>query len=128
MKKNMTLFFRATGVIFILAIWVGSLIPLNNLAVPGSDKLHHFIAYGSLMAVWMLATPQQKLFHHGLIAFALMAMGLAIEAAQGLTAYRFFEWADALANAVGVMIGWTCGQLALRIQAALSLKRSITAA
>ncbi len=127
MKNNMMQFFRATGVIFILAIWVGSLIPLNNLAVPGSDKLHHLVAYGSLMTVWMLATPQQKMFHHGLIAFALMTMGLAIETAQGLTAYRFFEWADALANSAGVLLGWALGAVALRLQSVFTLKRSVTA-
>jgi VanZ family protein len=34
-------------------------------------------------------------------------MGVTIEFLQGLTPYRFFEWADALANAAGVIIGWT---------------------
>ncbi len=123
---NMTLFFRVTGITLILAIWVGSLIPLNNIALPGSDKLHHFVAYGSLMMVWVLATPQQKMFNHGLIAFACMTMGLAIETTQGLTPYRFFEWADALANSVGVLLGWLLGWLALRLQSLFSVKRPVT--
>ena len=123
----MTVFFRLTGIILILAIWLGSLMPLNNVVLPGSDKLHHFAAYGGLMLIWVLATPHLNLRRQALMACVFMLMGLTIEVAQGFTPYRFFEWADALANAVGVLIGWTFGQLALRIQTALSLKRTVTA-
>ncbi len=106
---------RAAGVAIIVAIWVLSLLPLNQMVVPGGDKLHHFIAYGSLMLVWVLATPHHRLRQHVLMAIGFMLMGLAVECAQGLTPYRFFDWADALANALGVMIGWVLATLVSRM-------------
>ncbi|MEI6738396.1 MAG: VanZ family protein [Pseudomonadota bacterium] len=107
-------FFRLTGFAIILLIWVLSLVPLNQITIPGGDKLHHLIAYSSLMMVWVLATPRRTAMQHFWMALAFMAMGLAIECAQGLTTYRFFEWADALANSLGVLLGWALGKLVLQ--------------
>ncbi len=114
-ELNMIRIFRLTGAGIIVAIWVLSLLPLNQMMVPGGDKLHHFIAYGSLMLVWALATPRHSMRQHALMAGGFMAMGLAVECAQGLTPYRFFEWADALANALGVMGGWVLAMFASRM-------------
>ena len=105
---------RLAGILLVITIWVLSLMPLSHSLPPGGDKLHHFIAYGSLMLVWVLATPRQTIWPRGAMVLGFMAMGLAIEFAQGLTPYRFFEWADALANALGVMLGWGLGVLMLR--------------
>jgi glycopeptide antibiotics resistance protein len=44
-----------------------------------------------------------------------MLIGVAIEFAQGLTPYRFFEWADAAANAIGVCLGWALAALLMRV-------------
>lgn len=106
---------RLAGVAIIVAIWVLSLLPLNQMVMPGGDKLHHFIAYGSLMLVWVLATPHHRLRQHVLMAIGFMLMGLAVECAQGLTPYRFFEWADAMANSLGVISGWILAWLARRL-------------
>lgn len=112
---NLIRILRAAGVAIVVAIWLLSLLPLNQIVVPGGDKLHHFIAYGSLMLVWALAMPQHSIRQHAWMAGGFMLMGLAVECAQGLTPYRFFEWADALANSLGVMGGWVLATLASRM-------------
>jgi VanZ family protein len=104
---------KLAGIGIIAAIWALSLMPLNQVAVPGGDKLHHFVAYGSLMLVWTLIHAEKSTVQQLKLAAAFMAMGLLIECAQGLTTYRFFEWADALANALGVLLGWMIGRIAL---------------
>jgi VanZ family protein len=40
------------------------------------------------------------------IALSLALMGVALEIAQGYTTYRSFEYADMVANATGVLLGW----------------------
>jgi VanZ family protein len=97
-----------------VSIWVLSLIPLQQAIVPGGDKLHHLLAYASVMLAWRFATPAHTKWQQLAVALSLMAMGLAIEFLQGLTPYRFFEWADALANATGVMVGWMLSLAMLR--------------
>jgi VanZ family protein len=102
---------KLAGIGIIVAIWVLSLMPLNQVAVPGGDKLHHFIAYGSLMLVWTLLHAEKSITQQLKLAVVFMAMGVLIECAQGLTTYRFFEWADALANSIGVILGWLMGRI-----------------
>lgn len=120
---NIKQLLRLAGVLIIIAIWVLSLIPLNQVVAPGGDKLHHFIAYGSLMFTWTLTAAEKTTTQQLKLAIIFMAMGLIIECAQGLTPYRFFEWADALANALGVLIGWLLGRLAMPILRAETLER-----
>jgi len=108
---------RITAICITLAIWVLCLIPITQ-PLPGSDKLHHFAAYAALMLVWRLSMGASSLSVQVRLAIALMLMGVAIECAQGLTPYRSFEWADAAANATGVLIGWALANTALRVVAA----------
>jgi VanZ family protein len=112
---NLQRFLRLAAIGVTCAIWVLSLMPLNQTAVPGGDKLHHLLAYAGLMLVWRLATPHTTVRTQIKLAILFMLMGLAIEFAQGLTPYRFFEWADALANAIGVLAGWALANLLLRV-------------
>ncbi|MFN7474950.1 MAG: VanZ family protein [Burkholderiales bacterium] len=84
--------------------------------IPGGDKLHHLLAYAGLMLVWRLAMPQANTRTQLKLAILLMLMGVAIEFAQGLTPHRFFEWADALANATGVCLGWSVAALLIRVR------------
>jgi VanZ family protein len=71
--------------------------------VPFADKWEHFTAYGLLMA-WFcqLALPRSR----WRLALAFIAMGGLIEGLQALGGVRSAEWADALANTVGVALGW----------------------
>jgi glycopeptide antibiotics resistance protein len=50
-------------------------------------------------------------------AAAFILMGVALEFAQGATAYRSFEVADMLANTAGVILGWALVAAAPRIGA-----------
>ncbi|MGH8728613.1 MAG: VanZ family protein [Burkholderiales bacterium] len=96
---------RALGWLMVTAIVVVTLIPPPD-RIPTfaySDKLAHFSAYGLLM-LWfaqLYATRQARMWHAALF----VAMGIALEFCQGALGYRSFEYADMLANALGVFGG-----------------------
>ena len=106
--------FRAAGIGIIIAIWVLSLIPIDQSVVPGSSHSHHFIAYFVCMYVWGQAyrRPVTRLWF--VIAFSLM--GALIECAQGLTSYRHFSFMDMAVDAVAVIAGWLTVTVQLAIQ------------
>lgn len=66
------------------------------------DKVEHSIAYASLSwwfcQIYMTARLR--------VVLALIAMGVLIEILQGLSGYRYFEYADMLANSTGVLLGF----------------------
>ena len=71
-----------------------------------SDKIEHFASY------FLLAFGAVQLFTRGQVllmaALGLVALGIGIEIAQGaLTSDRSADPYDALANAVGVLLGMT---------------------
>jgi hypothetical protein len=69
-----------------------------------ADKYGHVLAYGVVM-FWFLqiyeCTPSRLTF-----AGALIALGIGLEFAQSWTGYRTFDYADMVANAIGITIGW----------------------
>ena len=72
------LFFRLTSIAVLLAIWILSLLPVSDLPrAPGTDKLHHVIAYFACMFCWgqwfTRPVPRLKL------VIAFIAMGALIE-------------------------------------------------
>lgn len=78
-----------------------SLMPLPQLsAVPGSDKTHHFIAYGALVLPLMLKKPKYWLTI--LVFFVLWSGG--IELVQPYV-NRYGEWLDLAANTGGIITG-----------------------
>ena len=89
-------------IITILSLW-----PLDNLPpVPGTDKTHHFIAYGVLMFPTALRKPKYWL----LISLFFIAFSGAIELVQPYV-NRYGEFEDLLANITGL----GCGLLIARI-------------
>ena len=88
----------------VATVVVLSLIPLSVDMGDDRDKLAHFVAYGSL-SFWfgMLYNGAGRQLR---IAIAFAAMGVVIECLQGMTAYRTFEFADMIANAIGAALGW----------------------
>ena len=96
--------FRTAGIGMVVSVFVLSLIPITHNPAPGGDKLHHFIAYASCMICWAQVYKQPVARFK--LAIALALTGVLIECLQDLTSYRFFEWLDMVANAVGVIIGW----------------------
>lgn len=64
------------------------------------DKAQHMIAYAVLM--WWF----RQAFTRRMRWFAFLTLlGVGLECIQGLTAYRYFEYGDMVANALGVTLG-----------------------
>ncbi|HCI14495.1 MAG TPA: VanZ family protein [Gallionellaceae bacterium] len=99
-------------------LWVATVVylslipnPPETVRFPGVDKLQHALAYGLLM-LWfcqMYVHRQQRL----VVTALLIALGIAVEFMQETTGYRYFEFTDMLANAVGVMLGWVWARTGL---------------
>ena len=91
--------------IIAVAIMILSLTPLEQLPdAPGSDKWHHFIAYGAL-ALPLSFLQIKRLWIALLLA---MTLGGVIEIIQPY-ANRYGEWGDFAANGAGVMMGAILG-------------------
>lgn len=92
-------------VLALVAVCAVCLVPLDGLPpLPdNSDKVEHLLAY------FVLAAGAVQLFggSRTLLAAALglVALGIGIEFAQGMTAYRSADPWDALANSIGVLLG-----------------------
>ena len=73
-------------------------------AVPDGDKIGHTLAYAVLSAWAVMIFRTRTAWLRS--AVALMALGIAIEFAQGaLTANRMADPYDALADALGILLG-----------------------
>ncbi|TLS77403.1 VanZ family protein [Mariprofundus erugo] len=84
------------AVITTLSLW-----PMEKLPdVPGSDKIHHYIAYGALMLPLALRRPQGWPW----LALLFFAWSGAIELIQPYV-NRYGEWADLAANGAGLLSG-----------------------
>jgi len=68
------------------------------------DKIEHAIAYATLSFFWLLSfgTTKKKI---NIIIGVCIAYGAVIEVLQSTTAYRTFDYADMIANAIGVLLG-----------------------
>nr|WP_132987062.1 VanZ family protein [Luteimonas terricola] len=108
----------------IAAVVVFSMMPAPDLpSPPGSDKLHHFLAYFVLAAsAVQLFSRWPALLGAGL---GLVLLGIGLEHAQGaFTGTRMADRWDALANTLGVIAGLgtrltPLDDLLLRIEARL---------
>ncbi len=75
------------------------------------DKVEHGLAYAAL-SWWfcqLYVSPKSRL----LLCVALVGYGALIEILQGMTGYRYFEYADMLADSIGVLLGWWLARTAL---------------
>jgi len=70
---------------------------------PNQDKFFHALAYFGLMS-WFAQIYHDK-FQRNMIALVFIFMGVALEYLQGFDPNRYFEFADMLANSVGVALG-----------------------
>lgn len=92
---------QGTGWLLVAAVAVLSLLPQPpQPPVLTWDKSHHLLAYGLLMFWFRQSFAPRPVW----VAF-LVALGLVLEVLQGLSGYRYFEWADLLANTLGVGAG-----------------------
>jgi VanZ family protein len=78
--------------------------PPEPVSFEGVDKLEHLLAYAGLMLwfcqVYVTRTARIR------ILVGLVSLGVCIEILQGMGGYRYFEYADMLANSGGVLMGW----------------------
>lgn len=100
----------ALGILLLLGIVIGSLIPVSRIEIHTSDKIIHVLMYLLLMA-WFAQIMEARL--HLRIAIFFVSLGLFLEYAQHATGYRSFEWGDVLANFAGVAVGWVLGHTIL---------------
>lgn len=86
-----------------LAVLALSLMPaVPHMPSTGWDKSNHLLAFAVLALLGCLAWPGSAVR----TLTGLLAYGALIEVLQSLLTYRFAEWADLLADAVGLVWGW----------------------
>lgn len=101
-----TLTLMMLAVITLLSLWPRGHLP----SVPGTDKIHHLIAYGCLMLPLALRKPDKWMLF-GLLFIAYSGL---IELIQPYV-NRHGEWADLGVNVVGVVCGVIVAGLINRI-------------
>ena len=99
------------AIIWTLLITVASLVNFNNVpkvAIPGNDKLVHFLFYLFFVVFWSFALHKNfyfKKYSFIIIVFAIV-YGIIIEVLQGvLTSTRQADFYDVLANTAGAIVG-----------------------
>ena len=99
------------SVTVLIVITVLSLTPLAHLPdVPGSDKTHHFVAYGALFFPVAFVKPK----HWLLIALIFIVWSGVIELIQP-SVNRYGEWLDFFANSAGIICGFILARLTNKI-------------
>jgi VanZ family protein len=94
----------------LIAVTVLSLLPTDFLPPPVFslwDKAQHALGFAGLALLGLLAYPQRP----WQVAVMLLLYGGAIEVAQAATGWRYGEWFDLLADAVGIGVGGLLGLL-----------------
>ena len=110
-----TLFWQALLLVLLVAVaWLAlTPKPPPDLTL-GWDKLNHGSAFVALaFCAWLGQGGQPR--RGALAMVALLAYGGLIELAQWLVPGRSGEWADLLADAVGLAVGAALAWLALRL-------------
>ena len=98
---RLTRLWYGCGIALLLVVAVISLVPVSGSG--GNDKLAHMLIYLVLSGWFSLIAARPALLWR--VFFGLIAYGLLMELLQGLTDYRSLEFADAVANSIGVAIG-----------------------
>ena len=95
------------SVLILASITILSLWPVATLPpVPGSDKIHHFIAYALLMFPVSLIKPRYWL----VIGLFFILWSGSIELIQPYV-NRYGEWMDLVANIAGMVFGLLSARL-----------------
>jgi len=102
------------AIVYTLVLTIASLIQLGDLSVGAfspTDKMLHLGASFVLAFVWMLfyllKMEQKQNYIPAFIVISVLVIifGMLIEVLQGvLTTYRQPDWADVVANSIGVLI------------------------
>ena len=98
--KLLWLWYLAGAMMLLLVAFV-SLMPAPDTGV--NDKFSHLLTYAILAAWFSLLIGRRRALLW--IMTGLIGYGGLIELLQGLTADRYPEWGDLLANTLGIMFG-----------------------
>lgn len=104
MKKRST--FKYIALLYLLALIIASVLPgktVQSLGIDLWDKAQHTIAYGIAAILTLIAFADKPAPHSALFLFLL---GIMLEVAQSFVPLRSFEWADMIANGLGVLVGY----------------------
>lgn len=114
------LFWRLALAGAMLVVGVLSLLPLGpELPSTGWDKTNHLLAFAVLALLAGPAWPGRI----GAALLALMAYGGLIEVLQAFTGYRLAEWADWLADGLGLLLGGGLWLMAQKVRLANLARR-----
>ena len=92
-------------------VTISSLWPVDQLPqVPGTDKLHHVIAYAMVMFPIALRRPERWV----LFSLLIVAYSGGIELVQPYM-NRYGEWLDLLANSAGVVSAVVIAEMINRV-------------
>ena len=95
------------GWLLVMLVAYLSLIPRPpSIDVTAGDKVAHVLAYATLMLWFLQLYPARRRL---LLAISFVLVGVGLEALQGLTPSRSFQYLDMAADAGGVALGWLLG-------------------
>lgn len=103
-KRN---FWAGTFLVSLSLVTVGSLIPaeqLPDVAFDIWDKAQHAFGFAWLMVCGWLGFPDSR--GHWRLALVLLIWGGLIEVAQAASGWRHGDWADWLADSIGIGVAW----------------------
>lgn len=92
--------FRGLFWLLFLIIIVLSLAPLGHPEFSPNDKVNHLLAWGVLGVLGYVGWGTRRR-----LLLLLWCASFALEGLQGMTGYRMFSVADALANGAGLLMG-----------------------
>jgi VanZ family protein len=105
-SKQMSWFLMRMGwCLAMVAVTVLALLPIEYLELPVFnwwDKAQHALAFAVLSGWALLLWPRFALR----VVLGMLVYGACIELAQWAVGWRFAEWADLAADAVGVFMAW----------------------
>jgi len=96
----------------LVIVLVLSLLPPQPLPTTGWDKANHVLAFAVLAMLGCWGYPQRQVP----VLLGLLAYGGLIELLQALTDYRTGELLDVVADGVGLVLGWPCARIPLRLR------------
>jgi VanZ family protein len=94
--------------------------PALDVSSGHTDKIVHLAGYALLMFWWAQIVTRRR----WRLATAVVLFGVLIELLQGLTPDRLPDLLDALANSIGVLIGWLAARLLPNLPQHLAARRA----
>lgn len=104
----------------VVVVLVAALIPPQTIVPPtGWDKVNHALAFAVLAMLGCGSYPERR----APVLLGLLAYGGLIELLQSFTGYRTAETLDVVADAVGLLVGWTFMRLPWRARRASQITK-----